>query len=70
MRTDFNELLPTKQVLFSLKEVEELGIIKVNMSKKLYAQRKIEVTKIGAKVFISKSTLIRYLEENTIPAYY
>lgn len=65
MNTDYNELIP-KSVLFNIKEVEELGIIKTDMMKKLILQGEIEVVKIGNKTHISRSELIRYLKDNTI----
>lgn len=65
MRTNFEELIP-KRVLFNLKEVEELGILKVDMAKKLLNKGKLEFVKIGNKLHLSRSEIIRYLEENTI----
>lgn len=67
MKTDFEELIP-KRVLFNLKEIQELGILKVEMAKKLIYDKKLEVVKVGNKLHISRSVLIDYLEENTIEA--
>ena len=67
MRTNYDELIP-KGVIFNLKEIEEMNIIKIDMAKKLIAQNEIEVVKIGNKLHISRSELIRYLEANTIVA--
>lgn len=67
MKTDYNQILP-QGVLFSLKEVEEMNIIKVNMAKKLINRGMIEVVKVGSKLHISRAILIRYLEDNTIQA--
>jgi len=63
--TDYNELLP-QGVLFNLKEIEAFKILKVDMAKKLIQQRAIEFVKIGNKIHISRTELIRFLEENTI----
>ena len=65
MRTNYDELIP-KGVIFNLKEIEEMNIIKIDMAKKLIAKNEIEVVKIGNKLHISRSELIRYLEANTI----
>ncbi len=65
MSTSYDALIP-KKVLFSIKEMEELGIVKSDMCKKLILNRKIEVTKLGNKNFISRSEIIRFLESNTI----
>lgn len=65
MNISYDTLIP-KKVLFSIKEIEELGIIKSDMCKKLILNRKIEVTKLGNKNFISRSEIIRFLESNTI----
>lgn len=67
MRTDYDELIP-KGVIFNLKQIEEMGIIKIDMAKKLIYKGQIEVVKIGSKLHLSRSELIRYLESNTIPA--
>ena len=65
MYTNFEELIP-KKVLFSIKEISDLGIIKSDLCKKLILNRKIEVIKLGNKNFISRVELIRYLQVNTI----
>jgi len=68
MATNFDSLIP-QGVLFNLKEVENFNILKTNMAKKLISKNEIEVIKIGNKVHISRTELIRYLEENTIQRY-
>lgn len=65
MYTNYNDLIP-KNVLFNIKEVEELGVIKTDMMKKLISRGKIEIVKIGNKIHISRSELIRYLKDNTV----
>jgi hypothetical protein len=65
MCTNFEELIP-KKVLFSIKEISDLGIIKSDLCKKLIFNRNIEVIKLGNKNFISRVELIRYLQVNTI----
>lgn len=65
MNTNYEDLIP-KQILFSIKEIHDLGIIKSDMCKKLLYNREIEVVKIGNKNHISRQELIRYLERNTI----
>jgi len=65
MCTNFEEIIP-KKVLFSIKEISDLGIIKSDLCKKLIFNRKIEVIKLGNKNFISRAELIRYLQVNTI----
>ena len=65
MKTDYNALLP-QRILFNLKEIEELGAIKIDMAKKLIANRELEIVKIGNKIHISRTELIRYLDENTL----
>ena len=66
MYTNFEEIIP-KKVLFSIKEIADLGIIKSDLCKKLIFNRNIEVIKLGNKNFISRAELIRYLLSNTIP---
>jgi excisionase family DNA binding protein len=67
MRTNFEELIP-KRVLFNLKEIEELGILKIDMAKKLIMKGKLEFVKIGNKIHLSRTEVIRYLEANLVPA--
>ncbi|ATB70772.1 hypothetical protein SJPD1_2683 [Sulfurospirillum diekertiae] len=69
MKTNYDELIP-KGVIFNLKEIEEMNIIKIDMAKKLISKNEIEVVKIGNKLHISRSELICYLEANTIVAYF
>ena len=64
MRTNYDEIIP-RGVIFNLKEIEEMNIIKIDMAKKLILKNEIEVVKIGNKLHISRSELIRYLEANT-----
>lgn len=66
MITNFDELIP-QGVLFSIKEIDEMGVIKSDLLKKLIYNYKIEVTKLSSKNFISRTALIAYLESNTIP---
>ncbi|MGM0518762.1 MAG: DNA-binding protein [Campylobacterota bacterium] len=65
MNTDFEKLIP-KQVLFSIKDIDELGIIKSDMCKKLLYRGELEVVKIGSKNYFSRTEIIRYLESQTI----
>ncbi len=67
MITNFEELLP-KGILFSIKEIDAMSLIKSDMLKKIIYNREIEVVKIGKKNFISRSALIEYLTKNTFKA--
>ncbi|MEM5557387.1 FAD-binding protein [Aliarcobacter cryaerophilus] len=64
MSTDYNLIIPNK-ILFNLKEIEEIGLIKTDMAKKLVYNGYLEVVKIGNKLHISREQLINYLESNT-----
>ena len=64
---NYYELLP-KGILFSIKEIDDMGLIKSDMLKKLIYNREIEVVKVGTKNFISRSVLILFLKKNTLPA--
>jgi len=64
---NFEELIP-KGILFSIKDIDTMGIIKSDMLRKLIYNRAITVVKQGAKNFIARSTLIEYLEANVIPS--
>ena len=57
---NYDELLP-KGILFSIKEIDDMGLIKSDMLKKLIYNREIEVVKVGTKNFISRSVLILFL---------
>jgi len=65
MKTNYDSIIP-QGVLFNLRQVEDMRIIKVDMAKKLISKGELEVVKIGNKLHLSRAELIRYLEENTI----
>ena len=65
MKTNYDSIIPTG-VLFNLKQIEAMNIMKVSMAKKLILNGEIEVVKIGNKLHISRAVLIEYLDENTI----
>lgn len=53
MKANYSEML-SKAILFNLKQIEEIGLIKVNMAKKLISNRELEIVKIGSKIHISR----------------
>lgn len=67
MITNFEELLP-EGILFSIREINDMGLIKSDLLKKLIYSQKIEVTKLNSKNFISRTALIEYLTKNTFKA--
>lgn len=67
MKTNYDSIIP-QGVLFNLREIENFGIIKIDMMKKLVLKKQLEVIKIGRKVHISRTELIRYLESRTVRA--
>jgi len=67
MQTNYDEIIP-QGILFNLKQVQEMNIIKVDMAKKLISKGELEFVKIGNKLHLSRAVLIRYLEDNTIEA--
>ena len=68
MQTNYDELIP-KGVLFNLKEVEEMKIIKVSTAKKMISMGELNIVKIGNKIHLSRAEIIRFLEANTIMAH-
>ena len=66
MSTNFNKLLPPQPLLYQLRELEELGLVKVKMLKKLISNGKLEAVRIGNRLHISRQTLITFLEERTM----
>jgi len=66
MRTNYNELIP-QGVLFNLAQIQDMGLLKTDMAKKLIAKGILEFVKIGNKIHIARTELIRYLEDNTVP---
>ena len=67
MKTNYDSILP-QGVLFNIREIEGLGIIKIDLMKKLVLKKQIEFIKIGRKIHIARSELIRYLESRTVSA--
>ena len=62
------DMLIPQGVIFNLKEIEDMKIIKSDMAKKLIYNNELEVVKIGKKIHISRTELIRFLVANTIKA--
>ena len=62
------DMLIPQGVIFNLKEIEDMKILKVDMAKKLIYNNELEVVKIGSKIHISRNEIIRFLIENTIRA--
>lgn len=62
------DMLIPQGVIFNLKEIEDMKIIKSDMAKKLIYNNELEVVKIGKKIHISRTELIRFLVDNTIKA--
>jgi hypothetical protein len=62
------DLLVPQGVIFNLKEIEEMKILKTDMAKKLIYNNELEIVKIGKKIHISRTELIRFLIDNTIGA--
>ena len=65
--TKYEELIP-EGILFSIRQINDIGLIKSDLLKKLIYSNKIEVVKLNSKNFISRTALISYLELQTIPA--
>jgi hypothetical protein len=63
--TNYNELLP-EGILFSIRQINDMGLIKSDLLKKLIYSHKIEVVKLNSKNFISRTALVSYLESQTI----
>ncbi len=58
------ELLP-KKVSFSLKELEELGFIKITTAKKLISEKKIKAFRVGIKYFILRDEVVNFVNKNS-----
>lgn len=63
----YDKLLP-KRVLFNLRELQNLGVLKIDMAKKLISQQKLSFVKIGNKIHISRLEVCKFLDECTIEA--
>ena len=59
------DLLP-KKISFSLKELQELGFIKIPTAKKLIRLKKLKSFKIGVKHFVLREAVLEYIKDNTI----
>ncbi|MCX6077487.1 MAG: DNA-binding protein [Campylobacterales bacterium] len=69
MTSNFEKLIPREAgVLLSIKTINDLGIIKKDMMRKIILNKGITVVKLGSKNFIDRGTLIEYLESNVISA--
>lgn len=68
MITNFEDLIPSHKILLSIKDLDQYGIIKSSMCKKLIYKGELETIKIGSKNHFSRAEIIRYLKSRTIPA--
>lgn len=59
-----DELPPN--ILFNLKLIDETGIAKISMMKKLIQNGEIPIVKIGNKIHIKRSDLVNFINANTI----
>ena len=55
-----------KRRSFSLKELQELGFIKIPTAKKLIRLKKLKSFKIGVKHFVLREAVLEYIKDNTI----
>lgn len=62
---EYDKIIPN-QVLFNLKKIEEIGIAKISMMKKLITNGEISIVKIGNKIHVSRSEIIRFMAKNTV----
>jgi len=62
--TEYEEI--PKMVLFNLKVIEEMGIAKTSMMKKLINNGEIPIVKIGNKIHVKRSELINFINANTV----
>lgn len=63
--SNVNDEIP-KKVLFNLKTIEDIGIAKTSMMKKIIYNGEIPIVKIGNKIHIKRSELIKFINSNTI----
>ncbi|MDK2069190.1 DNA-binding protein [Aliarcobacter butzleri] len=62
------DMLVPQGVLFNLKEIEDMKIIKIDMAKKLIYNNELEIVKIGKKIHLTRIEIIKFLVNNTIRA--
>lgn len=59
------EIIPNR-ISFSLRELEQLGFMKISTCKKLISQGDIRAFKVGNKLFITRDEVIRYINDNMV----
>ena len=62
------DMLVPQGVLFNLKEIEDMKIIKIDIAKKLIYNNELEIVKIGKKIHLTRIEIIKFLVNNTIRA--
>ena len=55
-----------KKISFSLKELDELGFVKIPTAKKLIRLNQLKSFKIGVKHFVLREAVLEYIKDNTI----
>ena len=59
------DMLIPQGVIFNLKEIEDMKIIKIDMAKKLIYNNELEIVKIGKKIHLTRIEIIKFLVNNT-----
>lgn len=55
-----------KQIMFSLRDLQDIGFMKISTLKKFIVQGDIEAVKVGAKLFILRDEVIRYFNDQIV----
>ncbi len=62
---DLEQLLPQK-IMFSLKDLQDIGFMKATTAKKFIHQGSLKAVRIGTKFFILRPEVIRYFNDNIV----
>lgn len=62
---DLDNTLP-KQIMFSLRDLQDIGFMKISTMKKFITQGDIAAVKIGTKLFILRDEVLRYFNDNIV----
>ncbi len=62
---DLNLLLP-QQILFSLKDLQTIGLLRIATAKKFIRSGEITAIKVGVKLFIAREEIIRYFKAQEV----
>ena len=66
LKQKYESMFPISRLMYPLRELDDNGILKRSTAKKLISNGQLESIKVGAKHFITRDEIIRFMVDNTV----